>query len=33
VVRGVVRQTGETLPDGQSAATVFVLDLEEYQRL
>lgn len=33
VIRGVVRSTGETLPDGQSAATVFVLDLEEYQRL
>ncbi|HLT19120.1 MAG TPA: cyclic-di-AMP receptor [Thermomicrobiales bacterium] len=33
VIRGVVRKSGEPLPDGQAAATVFVLDLEEYQRL
>jgi uncharacterized protein YaaQ len=33
VIRDVARASGETLPEGQSAATVFVLDLEEYQRL
>jgi uncharacterized protein YaaQ len=33
VIRDVAHASGETLPEGQSAATVFVLDLEEYQRL
>jgi uncharacterized protein YaaQ len=33
VIRDVARASGQTLPEGQSAATVFVLDLEEYQRL
>ena len=33
VIRDVARASGESLPEGQSAATVFVLDLEEYQRL
>lgn len=33
VLRGAVHASGDSLPEGQSAATVFVLDLEEYQRL
>ena len=33
VLRGAVARSGEPLPEGQSAVTVFVLDLEEYQRL
>lgn len=33
VLRGAVESSKESLPEGQSAVTVFVLDLEEYQRL
>lgn len=33
VLRKAVHESGEQLPEGQSAVTVFVLDLEEYQRL
>lgn len=33
VLRGAVEHSKESLPEGQSAVTVFVLDLEEYQRL
>ncbi len=33
VLRGAVAKSDESLPEGQSAVTVFVLDLEEYQRL
>jgi uncharacterized protein YaaQ len=33
VLRQAVANSSETLPEGQSAVTVFVLDLEEYQRL
>lgn len=33
VLRGAVSGSSHSLPEGQSAATVFVLDLEEYQRL
>ena len=33
VLRGAVHASADSLPEGQSAATVFVLDLEEYQRL
>jgi len=33
VLQGAVHASADSLPEGQSAATVFVLDLEEYQRL
>ncbi len=33
VLRGAVEGADDRLPEGQSAVTVFVLDLEEYQRL
>ncbi len=33
VLRGAVQRSGDPPPEGHAAATVFVLDLEEYQRL
>jgi uncharacterized protein YaaQ len=33
VLRKAVEGSAESLPEGQAAVTVFVLDLEEYQRL
>ena len=33
VLRSIVSKAEDDLAEGQSAATVFVLDLEEYQRL
>lgn len=33
VLRGAVHPSSDSTTEGQAAATVFVLDLEEYQRL